>query len=103
VQWRRTVGFIPLSTLYDVIHDFSIALPALALVILVVQLRWAAWVWRVFLLVHATAGCLVLHESDRPYIDVWFLLNHASQCATHLCDPYTMATPDSPGVAYSFN
>ena len=103
LQWRRTVGFIPLGTVYDAAHHLSVALPALGLVILAVRMRWAVWAWRLFLLAFATASVLVLQESDRPYIDVWFLLTHASQCTTHLCNPYTMTTPDSPGVAYSLN
>jgi len=98
IRYRRVIGFIPVDTTqYKVAHHLAVALPGLGLVVLFAGTR--VWTWRLFLIVFATAEAVVLRESHRPFIDVWFLLRHASTCVTHMCNPYAMSTPATPGVS----
>ena len=81
----------------------SVALPTLGMAVVAGSLAVREWAWRLLLVTFAVSVVAVVAASPHPGIDVWFLIQHASNCVLHGCNPYTMTTPDSPGVKESFN
>ena len=80
----------------------SIALPMVAAAAVISTGRAGDWWWRV-LLVGFAAGCVAtIRASPRPAIDVWYLVQHASDCIVRGCNPYTMRTPQAPGLQDGF-
>jgi hypothetical protein len=61
------------------------------------------WLWPLLAVAFTVGSFFSIWSSPRPAIDVWFLLQHASSCVVHGCNPYTMHTPRSPGVTNGFN
>jgi hypothetical protein len=100
IQWHRTVALYGGGRWYTTAHYLALLLPALGLTLLLLQAKLMVWAWRACLAVFAVAGVAVIQCSPRPLIDVWFFLQHATRCVTHMCNPYTMETPKSPGVTH---
>jgi hypothetical protein len=100
VQGRRQVTWFEPDHLYPIAHALAVLLPLLAVVVVFAVDAIAVWVWRGCLVVFAVAAAVELQANHKPWIDVWYMLTHASQCATDMCNPYTMSTPDSGGVTY---
>ena len=80
----------------------SIALPVVAVASLLTTGPASDWWWRL-LVVGFAIGCVAtIRASPRPAIDVWYLLQHASDCVRRGCDPYTLHTPQAPGLQIGF-
>jgi hypothetical protein len=100
VQGRRNVTWFDSNHLYPIAHALAVVMPLLAVAVVLGTDTIAIWSWRAVLVVFAVAGTVEFQANHRPWIDVWYMLTHASQCVTHMCNPYTMSTPDSGGVTY---
>lgn len=81
----------------------SIALPTVGAAAVVATGRAAGWWWRAVVALFGLGAIATILSSPRPAIDVWYLIQHASNCVIHGCNPYTMHTPASPGVTDGFN
>jgi hypothetical protein len=80
----------------------SIALPLLAAAALLTSGRVSDW-WFRLLVIGFAVGCVAtIRASPRPAIDVWYLVQHASDCVLRGCNPYTLTTPQAPGVQNGF-
>lgn len=100
VQGRRNVTWFAPDHLYPIAHALAVVLPLLALVVVFATDAIATWVWRGCLAVFGVAAAFELQANTKPWIDVWYMVTHASKCVTSMCNPYTMSTPDSGGVTY---
>jgi hypothetical protein len=80
----------------------SIALPVVAAVAVVTTGVVSDWWWRVLVVGFALGAVLTIRASPRPTIDVWYLVQHASDCVLRGCNPYTLTTPDAPGLQDGF-
>ena len=80
----------------------SIALPVVGAAALLTTGTVSDWWWRL-LVVGFAVGCVAtIRASPRPTIDVWYLVQHASDCVLRGCDPYTLTTPQAPGLRDGF-
>lgn len=80
----------------------SIALPMLAVAAILTVGVAADWWWRLLLAGFAVGCVATIRASPQPSIDVWYLLQHASDCVLRDCNPYTLHTPQAPGVQEGF-
>ena len=80
----------------------SIALPTVAAVAVMSRGRAGDWWWRLLVAGFAVGCVATIRASPRPSIDVWYLVQHASDCVLRGCDPYTLNTPKAPGLQIGF-
>ena len=80
----------------------SIALPLVAAAAILTTARVSDWWWRLLIVGFAVGAVATIRASPRPSIDVWYLVQHASDCVLRGCDPYTLNTPQAPGLQRGF-
>jgi hypothetical protein len=80
----------------------SIALPVLAAAALLTGGRVSDWWWRALVVAFSLGAVATIRASPRPRIDVWYFLQHTSDCVLRGCDLYTVTTPDAPGAQHVF-
>lgn len=80
----------------------SIALSVVAAAAVVTTARVSDWWWRLLVVAFAAGAVATIRASPRPSIDVWYLVQHASDCVLRGCDPYTLTTPQAPGLQTGF-
>lgn len=102
VQTQHPVAIYGHGRWLTVAEMVAAVLPALGLVIAVAADNVARIAYRVLLALFTLGGVAVIRSSPRPSIDVWYLLQHATSCLTHGCNPYAMHTPASPQLKDGF-
>src|SRR3954453_9134148 len=80
----------------------SIALSLVAAAAMLTTARVSDWWWRLLVVSFAVGAVATIRASPRPSIDVWYLVQHASDCVLRGCDPYTLNTPQAPGLRVGF-
>jgi hypothetical protein len=80
----------------------SIALSLVTAAAILTTARVSDWWWRLLVVAFAIGAVATIRASPRPSIDVWYLLQHASDCVLRGCDPYTLNTPQAPGLQVGF-
>src|SRR3954453_13984572 len=80
----------------------SIALSLLAAGAVLTTARVSDWWWRLLVVTFAVGAVATIRASPRPSIDVWYLVQHASDCVLRGCNPYTLDTPQAPGLQIGF-
>ena len=80
----------------------SIALSLFAAAAVLTTARVSDWWWRLLVVSFAVGAIATIRASPRPSIDVWYLVQHASDCVLRGCDPYTLNTPQAPGLRIGF-
>ena len=80
----------------------SIALPVVAAAAILTTGKASDWWWRALVIGFAVGCVATIRASPSPRIDVWWLVQHASDCILRGCDPYTLHTPRAPGLQTGF-
>jgi hypothetical protein len=80
----------------------SIALSVAAAAAILTTASVSDWWWRLLVVSFAVGAVATIRASPRPSIDVWYLVQHASDCVLRGCDPYTLNTPRAPGLRIGF-
>lgn len=80
----------------------SIALPLIGAAAIVTTGRAADWWWRALVVAFAAGAIATISASPRPTIDVWYFLQHTSDCVLRGCNLYTVTTPAAPGAQHVF-
>lgn len=108
VVWQA-ITLVRATTYYgrgQAIHDarfVSIALPTIGAVAVAAPRHVAVWFWRLVVVGFVAGSLFAIAATPRPFIDVWYQLQHATSCLPHGCNPYAMHTPASPGVKDGFS
>ena len=107
VVWQGLI-LVRITALYGAGHALSdarylaIAVPTVAAAAVLAPGRSGDWWWRLLVVAFVVGAVATIRSSPTPRIDVWYLVQHASDCVLRGCNPYTMTTPRSPGVQNGF-
>ena len=80
----------------------SIAIPLVGAAAILTSGVVSDWWWRLLVLAFAVGAVATIRASPRPVIDVWYFLQHTSDCVLRGCNLYTVTTPDAPGAQHVF-